>query len=60
MLFRSVSGAGSPPAHQLGLFAATSPADDRLAARLREVDVNRLTPLDALALIASLKKDAEG
>jgi DNA mismatch repair protein MutS len=39
---------------QLGLFAA--PAPDPLAARLREVDVDRLTPIDALLLLRELKE----
>jgi hypothetical protein len=55
-----VTGAGREPVQQLGLFAPTSAAEDRLTARLRELDVNRLTPLDALTLLADLKRDAEG
>jgi DNA mismatch repair protein MutS len=48
------------PHQQLGLFAAPAGhPDDGLRARLRELDVNRLTPLDALTLLVSLKKDAE-
>ena len=54
----TVSGAGVPPAEQLGLFSLASPAEERIAARLRELDVNRLTPIDALTLLAELKKDA--
>ncbi len=38
---------------------AASPAEERLVSRLRDVDINRLTPIDALTLLASLKKDAE-
>jgi DNA mismatch repair protein MutS len=56
----TVTGAGREPVQQLGLFAPASPTEDRLTARLREVDVNRLTPLDALTLLADLKRDAEG
>ncbi len=56
----TVTGGGREPVQQLGLFAPTSAAEDRLTARLREVDVNRLTPLDALTLLADLKRDAEG
>ena len=55
-----MTGAGREPVQQLGLFAPTSAAEDRLTARLRELDVNRLTPLDALTLLADLKRDAEG
>ena len=55
----TVSGAIAPSTQQLGLFAANSPAEERLVSQLREVDINRLTPLDALALLAKLKSDAE-
>ncbi len=46
------------PQQQLGLFQA--PSDDRLRERLREVDVNSLTPLQALTLLAELKDEVEG
>jgi DNA mismatch repair protein MutS len=49
----SVTGAPSGPQQQLGLFQA--PADDRLGERLRAIDVNATTPLEALALLAALK-----
>ncbi|MBK5299414.1 MAG: hypothetical protein JJE40_19890, partial [Vicinamibacteria bacterium] len=55
----TVTGAQREPVQQLGLFAPTSAVEDRITARLREVDVNRLTPLDALTLLADLKRDAE-
>jgi len=45
---------------QLGLFQAVAPAEGRLVARLREADVDRLTPLAALALLAELKDEVEG
>ena len=47
-----------PRRPQLDLFAPTSstPAEHPALATLRSVDVDRLTPLDALQLIASLKK----
>jgi len=54
----SVSGtATTDPQQQLGLFQAP-PADDRLRERLSEIDVDRLTPLDALTLLAELKRVA--
>ena len=56
----TVTGAGREPVQQLGLFAPTSALEDRLTARLRDLDVNRLTPLEALTLLADLKRDAEG
>jgi DNA mismatch repair protein MutS len=48
---------------QLGLFEATAapPAEPHPALEtLRAVDVDRLTPLEALQLVASLKKMAQG
>ncbi len=47
------------PQRQLGLFQAAVPAGDHLAARLREIDVNDLTPLAALTLLADLKREAD-
>ena len=56
----TVSGSGqSAPTQQLALFSSASPAEERVVTRLRDVDINRLTPIDALTLLASLKKDAE-
>jgi DNA mismatch repair protein MutS len=52
----SVSGTRTEPQKQLGLFQA-SPADDRLRERLTALDIDRMTPLEALALLAELKKD---
>jgi DNA mismatch repair protein MutS len=54
----SLSGAGER-GQQLGLFQAPAMEDDPLRARLRAVDVNNLTPLQALALLADLKSEAE-
>jgi hypothetical protein len=52
-----VSGTRSDPQRQLGLFQLPSAADDALRQRLAAVDVDRMTPLEALALLAELKKD---
>jgi DNA mismatch repair protein MutS len=47
------------PQRQLGLFQpASDPRDDVLRARLAAVDIDRITPLEALTLLAELKKDA--
>ncbi len=46
-------GAGPPPA-QLTIF---TPLSQPVLDRLREVDLNRLTPLEALNLLAELKKE---
>ncbi len=54
----SLSGSGAPAQRQLGLF---QPAADThpVVERLRTIDVDRLTPIDALNLVADLKRDAE-
>ena len=55
----SISGTPSEPQQQLGLFqmASADPAAEKLAARLREIDTDNLTPLQALSLLAELKKE---
>ena len=53
----SVSGTPNEPQQQLGLFQA-APAPDPIRARIASIDVDRMTPLDALALLAALKKEA--
>jgi len=50
----SLSGTPTDPRRQLGLFQM--PVDDPVRDALSAVDVDRLTPLDALTLIAELKK----
>jgi DNA mismatch repair protein MutS len=45
-----------PPPDQLSLFAPEHP----VVARLRELDVERLTPLDALNLLAALRGQVKG
>jgi DNA mismatch repair protein MutS len=57
----SISGTPSEPQQQLGLFqmASTDPAAEKLAQRLRDTDTNNLTPLQALSLLAELKKELE-
>jgi DNA mismatch repair protein MutS len=47
-------GAEPPRAAQLTIFTALS---QPVVERLREVDLNKLTPLDALNLLAELKKE---
>jgi DNA mismatch repair protein MutS len=68
----TLSGAaGDPQTQQLGLFArpsgeandlpdrSPSPGDDEIARRLQSVDVDDITPRQALELVAELKKLAE-
>ena len=52
----SVSGTPSDPQRQLGLFVSAVP-DDRLRDKIAALDVDRLTPLEALTILAELKKD---
>jgi hypothetical protein len=53
-----MTGTPSDPQRQLGLFQPPATADDRLRAALDAVDVDRITPLEALRLLADLKKQA--
>jgi DNA mismatch repair protein MutS len=55
----SLSGGGGPNNRQLGLFQ-TANVEDPMVARLRELDVDNLTPMQALALLADLKREAGG
>ena len=50
----------SDASRQLGLFQAQAAADDPVLARLKAADVDNLTPLQALALLADLKREAGG
>jgi DNA mismatch repair protein MutS len=51
----SVSGTPTDPQRQLALFH-TPPESDPLRDRLAAIDLDRMTPLDALTLLAELKK----
>jgi DNA mismatch repair protein MutS len=53
----SVSGTPSEPQRQLGLFQSAASADGPLRDRLAAVDVDRMTPIEALTLLADLKKE---
>jgi DNA mismatch repair protein MutS len=55
----SLSGTPSEPQRQLGLFQAPPLPDDRLRVALAAIDLDRITPLDALTTLAKLKKEAE-
>jgi DNA mismatch repair protein MutS len=55
----SLSGDAARDQQQLGLFQAPPAGDDPLHKRLRDLDVNELTPMQALTLLAELKKEAE-
>ncbi len=51
-----MSGTTDDPQKQLGLFQAPV-ADDRLRDRLAAMDVDHMTPMEALVLLAELKKE---
>ena len=53
----SVSATANGPQQQLGLFQA--PADDHLRQKIAALDVERMTPLEALTLLAELRKEAQ-
>jgi DNA mismatch repair protein MutS len=59
----SISGTPAEPQQQLGLFQAAAPVIDekieRLAQRLRDLDTNTITPLQALTILTELKRDVE-
>ena len=56
----SLSRTATEPQQQLGLFQALpSPREERLVGRLLAVDPDRLTPLEALTLLAELRRDAQ-
>jgi DNA mismatch repair protein MutS len=46
----------APPATQLTIF---TPLSEPVLEKLRELDLNRLTPIEALNLLAELKKQIE-
>ncbi len=54
----SLSGAPAAPQRQLGLFEPAAPPHP-VVERLRGLDMDRLTPLEALNLLADLKREAE-
>ena len=57
----TISGAAPAAQQQLGLFQThVSAADEKLKDRIREIDLNRTTPMEALRIIEELKKDVDG
>jgi len=52
----TVSGTASEPQRQLGLFQPAE-ADDKLRKKLAAIDVDNLTPIEALTTLAELKKE---
>jgi DNA mismatch repair protein MutS len=55
----TVSGTPTDPQRQLGLFhSPAAPSIDPVREKLAALDVDRMTPLEALTYLASLKKEA--
>jgi DNA mismatch repair protein MutS len=54
----ALNAAGVSARQQLGLFQAPSAQQDPVHARLRDVDVNNITPLQALSILEELKRQA--
>jgi DNA mismatch repair protein MutS len=55
----TVSGTPTDPQRQLGLFhSPAAPSIDPVREKLAALDVDRMTPLEALTCLASLKKEA--
>jgi DNA mismatch repair protein MutS len=55
----ALSGLPPAPQQQLGLFQAPAGSDDALRARIRDIDVDSTTPLEALQILAALKRESE-
>ena len=54
----SLSGDGVQDQQQMGLFQAAPAGDDAVHRTLRSLDVNEITPMQALSLLAQLKYEA--
>jgi DNA mismatch repair protein MutS len=54
----SVSGTPGDPQRQLGLFQAPAASHDAVREKLAAMDVERITPIEALTLLAELKREA--
>jgi DNA mismatch repair protein MutS len=52
----SVSGTPGDPQRQLGLFQTIAPPDDQLREKIAAVDLDRMTPIEALTFLAEIKK----
>ena len=56
----SITHTATEPQQQLGLFQSLPPAGERVVERLLALDPNTMTPLEAIALLAELKREAQG
>jgi DNA mismatch repair protein MutS len=55
----SLSATGVERREQLGLFHAPAVDEDPIRVRVRTIDINNVTPLQALSILAELKHEAE-
>ena len=55
----SLSPTATEPQQQLGLFQSLPSGGERLVERLLSIDPNRMTPLEAIAMLAELKREAQ-
>ncbi len=55
----ALSGAPAAAQQQLGLFQIPAEANDAIRERLREIDLNRTTPLEALQILSEMKREVE-
>ena len=55
----SISRTATEPQQQLGLFQTLPSNGDRIVERLEQIDPDRLTPIEALTLLAELKREAK-
>jgi DNA mismatch repair protein MutS len=52
----SVSGTPGDPQRQLGLFQTIAPPDDVVREKIAAIDVDHMTPIEALTFLAEIKK----
>lgn len=55
----SLSHTATEPQQQLGLFQSLPSNGERLVERLLSLDPNRMTPIEAIALLAEMKREAQ-
>jgi DNA mismatch repair protein MutS len=56
----SLSASASDGTRQLGLFQVQPAEDDPVHVKLKAIDIDNLTPLQALAILADLKREVDG
>ncbi len=56
----SLSGSGAEASQQLGLFQVPPAEEDPIHRKLKGIDLDNLTPLQALSILADLKREAGG